>query len=66
MTERDQEIKNLVVDICRNFQTFGQGATSVAGNPIFEVLKDKPPMFALGVDVEMVVRFVLQKGRNVR
>jgi hypothetical protein len=55
----DADIKQLVALTSKAFNTFGRGSTSEF-NPLTHYLADKPPMFAMGVDVEQVVRFVLR------
>lgn len=50
--------KHIVEKIGREFPCFGGGSGSAWGNPIAEALKDKPLVFAAGVDVENVVLLV--------
>lgn len=57
----EAEVDRLVSEICARFPHFGGGRGSHV-NPIALTLKDKPPSFAAGVDVEAVVRFVLEKA----
>ncbi len=47
----------IVAEIGHCFATFGSGSGG-ADNPIAAWTKDKPLMFALGVDVRAVVQFV--------
>lgn len=56
----DEEVTEIVNAIVKNFRCFG-GGQGTAGNPIAHALKDRPPVFAAGVDVEDVVRFVIQQ-----
>lgn len=53
-------VTDIVLEITKNFRTFGGGATSF-NNTISAALKDEPPQFAMGVDVEDVVAFVIEK-----
>ena len=53
----------IVEKIVDRFSCFG-GGRSVMGNPIADALRDKPPVFAAGVSVKDVVRFVLRQGRK--
>lgn len=57
-----------IVDaISENFNSFGGKSNLVAGNPLSHILKDKPAVFAAGVDIKAVVNFVLERtgiGRN--
>lgn len=58
------EIVNAVAE---SFTCFGKGSQLAQGNPIAHVLKDKPPVFAAGVEVKAVVQFVLERagiGKN--
>jgi hypothetical protein len=56
----NQKVKDLVDLAVQRFPTFGRGTprTGEEFNPLIIAFKDKPPMFAMGVDVETVVRFV--------
>jgi hypothetical protein len=51
-------IDEIVAAVAANFSSFG-GKSITPCNPISAALKDKPPMFAMGVDIEDVVRFVM-------
>lgn len=57
------DITDIVSAVAAKFRTFGVGSSgpAVQGNPLASALADKPPVFALGVDVEEVVRFVLER-----
>jgi len=55
MTKAQED--RIVTEIGNCFATFGGGRGSEY-NPIAEWTKDKPPMFAMGVDVRSVVQFV--------
>jgi len=49
-------------EVAINFNTFGGGRTAGAEwNPVVAALADSPPMFAAGVDVLEVVKFVLAR-----
>ena len=52
--------KEITTKVAQSFRCFGGGRGS-SWNPITEVLKDQPPQFVAGVDVEEVVRFVLHE-----
>lgn len=55
----DEELVQDIVDsLCFHVHTFG-GGREHGGNPIAAAMKDKAPVFALGVDVKAVVRYVL-------
>lgn len=58
----DDKMLELVAEIGVKFKTFG-GGVDVGGefNPLIGMLKDRPLMFAMGVDVADVVRFVLER-----
>jgi hypothetical protein len=58
-TGHKMSVDMIVLNIAADFPTFG-GGRKCAGNPIAEALKDRGPMFALGVDVRQVVERVLQ------
>jgi hypothetical protein len=58
------KVDKIVGHVVRNFSCFGGGKKSVWGNPLTEILSAKPPSFALGVDVEQVVRFVLKEAKK--
>lgn len=57
------QIDDIVNGIANCFPVFGGGRCS-AFNPIAAMMKDKPLMFAMGVDVRAVVEFVLETGRK--
>lgn len=59
-TERQQ----IVTDTAAEFPCFGTGVKATEGNPLSEWLKDKTPIFALGVDVRQVVDYVLSRIEN--
>lgn len=58
------ELERIVKAVTERFNCFGRGAQTTGLNPIEAAMKDKPPAFALGVDVEQVVRFVLEASRD--
>lgn len=55
MRQKDED--RIVAAVSNCFATFGGGRGN-GFNPLAEALKDKPPMFAAGVDVRNVVNFV--------
>lgn len=64
----DDKVKEIVAEIGVRFRTFGGGIGS-DWNPIAAAIKDRPLQFAAGVDVEEVVRLVLdiaQRGGGER
>jgi hypothetical protein len=60
MSRSDAEIERIATKIGESFPTFGGGRTD-AFNLLTTVLKDKPLMFAMGVDVRDVVRSVMKE-----
>ncbi len=52
------DIPSIVAQVAAAYPSFGGGKVTM-GNPISAALKDKPPVFAAGVDINQVVRFVL-------
>ena len=64
----DLFIEDVVKQVGNSFPTFGGGRGS-EWNPVAEALKNKPTVFAAGVDVKSVVEFVfgltrLQKSKR--
>lgn len=57
----DNKVQELVREVAKNFRSLGGGKGSKF-NPVAEALKEQPPQFAAGVDIEAVVRFVLSKA----
>lgn len=57
--------KDITAKVGANFSTFGGGRGSQY-NPLAEMLKDKPLLFAAGVPVEDVVRFVIAEEDRIR
>jgi hypothetical protein len=51
--------RKIVPVIAAEFNSLGTGGSS-DGNPIAAALAERPPMFALGVDIEQVVTRVIQ------
>jgi hypothetical protein len=49
----------IVAAVKEKFPCFGGGDERVRDNPIAAALKDRPLMFAMGVDVKSVVEFVI-------
>ena len=60
MARKETLVQRIVRLASKQFPSFGGGKWST-GNPISYALKDKPPAFATGVDIEQVVRFILAK-----
>lgn len=60
-----QDRESVIVNgITAQFRTFGGGSARAVASPISAAMQDGPPVFALGVDVREVVRFVMeQMGR---
>ncbi len=63
MNARDKELEEIVRALAAKFPSFGGGKDSDT-NPIAHALKNRPAMFAAGVDIEKVVRFVLASTRT--
>lgn len=57
-----QGTSEIVDEVCNWFRVFGGGEVRSFNNPIAHALKDSKPMFAAGVNVEDVVRFVLARA----
>lgn len=64
MSRKETRVQKIVRLTAKKFPSFGGGKTAV-GNPISFILKDRPPEFAAGVDIEQVVRFVLAKRNDI-
>jgi len=59
----NEKIKRITVAVNERFPSFGGGRNRNTNfNPIAAALKDKPPMFAAGVDIEEVVRFIVEEA----
>lgn len=58
--EREVVVRAITEMIADRFGTFGGGRPPTPGNPVSAALKDRPLVFAAGVDVADVVQFVLQ------
>jgi hypothetical protein len=52
-------LDRITTGAAKNFRSFGGGSVT-AGNPISEAMKDRPAVFAAGVDIREVVEFVVQ------
>ena len=63
MARKETRVQKIVRLTTKRFPSFGGGKTAV-GNPISFILKDEPPQFVAGVDIEQVVRFVLAKRNS--
>ncbi len=65
MKHTESKIKHLLKQIQQNYSTFGvvdETSYYDTGNPISMALKNKPLMFALGIDVESVIHLILQES----
>ena len=60
---KTKDIDKITEKVAKKFPTFGGGQT-VMGNPIAQAMKDRPPMFTTGCDVEEVVKYVLQLAKK--
>lgn len=61
---KKKDVQIIMEKIQKKFRTFGAGRGSDI-NPLAEMLKDCPLQFALGVDAESVVRFVIREYRKL-
>lgn len=59
---REDKVHRIVAEIGVRFPTFGGGVVSSFNNPLAEAMKNRPLVFALGVSVEEVVRFILSEA----
>jgi hypothetical protein len=59
-----KKVDRIVQQVANCFNVFGGGRGDDGANPLAAMLKDKPPMFALGVDVRAVVEFVLKGAKR--
>lgn len=57
----EDKIKKIVKQTTKQFPSFGGGEAKDSRNPIAVALKDHRAQFAMGVDIETVVRFVLSE-----
>lgn len=64
MARKETRVQKIVRLTADEFHSFGGGKLT-SNNPIAQVLKDEPPSFAAGVDIEQVVRFVLAKRNAI-
>lgn len=64
MAGKETRLQKIVRLTAKRFPSFGGGKIS-AGNPISHALKNAPPTFAAGVDIEQVVSFVLAKRNAI-
>lgn len=60
MKLEEKKVQRIVRAVTKKFRSFGAGQDSDS-NPVAHALKDTAPMFAAGVDIEEVVRFVLSR-----
>jgi hypothetical protein len=58
-----KKVKEIVSLTAAKFPSFGISSVIIQRNPFSLDLKDLPPQFAGGVDIEKVVRFVLSRAR---
>ncbi len=56
--EKEINIDYIVMLVTARFRTFGGGRTSEY-NPLVNILSDKEPQFAAGVDVREVVNYIV-------
>lgn len=61
----DEQIRAIVAEIGVRFPCFGGGVDIRFKTPVSEALKDGELVFAAGVPVEQVVRFVLEEAKKV-
>lgn len=53
--------------VAESFPSFGIGSKANLSNPLSGAMQERPPCFALGVDIKEVVTFVLERsgiGKN--
>lgn len=65
MKATKKNIDSLVALTNKKFRSFG-GGYYTPGNPLSAALRDERPQFAAGVDIEEVVRFVIQEERKIK
>lgn len=61
--EMSEMVDKIVAGIGENFRTFG-GDRAPGNNPIAHATQGKPLMFAMGVDVGEVVKFVIAEANK--
>ncbi len=61
MTVDEEKIREITTEVGVRFRTIG-GGVERGGSFLSAALKDQPLAFALGVEVEDVVRFVLEQA----
>lgn len=61
-----RESERIAAQIVQEFRCFGAGSNADRSNPIVHALAERPPVFALGVDVLSVVERVLQLSKQKR
>lgn len=61
MALSEEKVRTIVSLAALQFSGFGGGKVT-SGNVVSHALQDRPPVFAAGVDVEEVVRFVLSQA----
>lgn len=60
----DEKVRRIVAALTGKFHTFGGGRVADASNPLCHAFKDEPVAFAMGVNVEQVVREVLSMNAD--
>jgi hypothetical protein len=64
MKDTEKLIAKITKEATKEFASFGSGQDSSV-NPISHALKDRKPMFAMGVDIQAVVKRILEmSGHN--
>jgi hypothetical protein len=56
----DKQVKEVTGAVAKRFGCFGQGSEVLPDNPISLALQSQPLVFCAGVDVEKVVKFVIE------
>lgn len=62
----DAEVNQLVADVQDTFATFGGDRKGDGSNPLTHWNEGHPATFALGVDVQKVVRFLAIRMHEIR
>jgi len=65
MARKESPVQKIVRLTAKRFPSFGGGKISM-GNPLSHVLRNDYPTFAAGVDIELVIRFVLAKHNAIK
>mgnify|MGYP001614981158 CR=1 FL=1 len=64
MAQKETRVQKIVRLTAKQFPSFGGGKLAT-NNPISHALKNEPPTFAAGVDIEQAVRFILVKRNAI-